>query len=54
MSTRIGLGLAALAIIFVACDTGPVEITGEKDESFARYGQVFKGKIAKSYAESEE
>ena len=25
-----------------------------EDESFAKYGQVFKGKIAKSYAESEE
>ena len=46
--------LTVVAISMVAFGVGQMGIAGDEDESFAKYGQVFKGKIAKSYAESEE
>jgi hypothetical protein len=46
--------LVAVAVITLSCGVGQVDTASDSDESFAKYGQVFKGKIAKSYAESEE
>ena len=43
--------LLILVIGLVACQTGDKP---EQDESMKKYGQEFKGKIAKSYDESEE
>ena len=44
---------AAKGAVDVA-QTAPQPVDTSPDESFAKYGQIFKGKIAKSYAESEE
>jgi len=46
--------LVALAAIAVACVGAPGNGNGDGDASIAKYGQVFKGKIAESYADSEE
>ena len=43
--------ILAIIVALAACQSGDKP---EHDESFDKYGQVFKGKIAKSYAESEE
>ena len=45
------LGTAVLS----GCDNGTPELEqGNPGEDFAKYGQEFKGKIAKSYEDSEE
>jgi hypothetical protein len=47
--------ISTLAIVLMAfgwTGCGP-EAGQEQDESFAKYGQEFEGKIAESYAESE-
>ena len=54
MKMRGRLVLTVVAISVAAFGVGQMGIAGDEDESFAKYGQVFKGKIAKSYAESEE
>ncbi len=41
-----------IAVLISSCNTE--KPATEEDESFAKYGQEFKGKIAKSYEESEE
>jgi len=48
------LGLSILLVVAVACSTGDQGNRGDVDESLAKYGQEFKGKIAESYADSEE
>ncbi|MHC4950240.1 MAG: hypothetical protein ACYTEU_04535, partial [Planctomycetota bacterium] len=51
-TTRIIITLAALFTVLVLnYSTGWAM---SEEESFEKYGQVFKGKIAESYAESEE
>ena len=42
----------SIALLFTGCQA-PATEEGESD-SFAKYGQEFKGKIAKSYQDSEE
>ena len=51
MKTIRNLIVLSIIIALAACQTGD---QSEHDESFEKYGQVFKGKIAKSYEESEE
>ena len=47
--------MVALAFAIVSCDQSPKKISDSgTDDSFEKYGQEFKGKIAKSYEESEE
>ncbi len=54
MKTLIQILLIA-AVLFIACNPQPNDKTiSSKDESFAKYGQEFKGKIAESYEDSEE
>ncbi len=43
-----------IVVVAVGCGVGTTGTEDEDDASFAKYGQEFKGKIAKSYQESEE
>jgi arylsulfatase A-like enzyme len=52
---KIGVVLILVGIAFVGWRAGIIEkAQAAGDDSFKKYGQEFKGKIAKSYAESEE
>jgi arylsulfatase len=43
-----------IVVVAVGCGVGTTGTEDEDDASFAKYGQEFNGKIAKSYQESEE
>ncbi len=46
--------LLLIALFAYSCQPSQNEPSADEDDSFARYGQEFKGKIAKSYEDSEE
>jgi hypothetical protein len=46
--------MITICFVFYACEPLGHQIREESSDSFAKYGQELKGKIAKSYEESEE
>ena len=52
MKTTTILGYAVAAFLLIA--PGYLGATDDSSESFKKYGQEFKGKIAKSYEQSQE